>query len=185
MRPSRASLDGSETLRCVVAGEAFEGSPGRPVSPSGQLIVAGQAALPPFFLHCERNAFRGLPCRPLAVAWSEHAFETACFAGSAGFAAGADCPAAGTQECTASQPAFQPYWGQPAVRNHRGSWKRRHHSKPGPRLDPTRPLLPWAAQLFCAAKSLFDHLVGTQQDRLRHRQTERLGGLEVDDHLGA
>jgi hypothetical protein len=30
---------------------------------------------------------------------------------------------------------------------------------------------------------LFDHLVGAQQDRLRHRQTERLGGLEVDHHL--
>ena len=31
------------------------------------------------------------------------------------------------------------------------------------------PLLPSAVQLFCAAKSLFDHLVGTQQNRLRHR----------------
>src|SRR5215471_6464316 len=31
--------------------------------------------------------------------------------------------------------------------------------------------------------SLFDHLVSTQQDRLRHRQTERLGGLEVHGHL--
>jgi hypothetical protein len=29
------------------------------------------------------------------VAWSEHAFEIACFAGSVGFAAGADCPATG------------------------------------------------------------------------------------------
>jgi hypothetical protein len=57
--------------------------------------MSAQAALPPFFLHLERNAFRGLPCRPLAVAWSEHAFEIACFAGSAGFAAGADCPATG------------------------------------------------------------------------------------------
>jgi hypothetical protein len=57
--------------------------------------LSAQAALPPFFLHLERNAFRGLPCRPLAVAWSEHAFEIACFAGSAGFAAGADCPATG------------------------------------------------------------------------------------------
>src|SRR5215467_4052475 len=34
---------------------------------------------------------------------------------------------------------FQPYWGKPAVRNDRGGlWKRRHHSKPGPRHDPTR-----------------------------------------------
>src|SRR4249920_2200641 len=29
--------------------------------------------------------------------------------------------------------------GKPAVRNDRGSRKRRHHSKPDPRLDPTRP----------------------------------------------
>jgi hypothetical protein len=45
------------------------------------------------------------------------------------------------------------------------------------------PELPSTVQLFCAAKSLLDHLVGTQQDRLRHGQTKRLGGLEVDDHL--
>jgi hypothetical protein len=32
---------------------------------------------------------------------------------------------------------------------------------------------------------LFDHLVGAKQDRLRHRKAERLGGLEVDDHLDA
>src|SRR6516225_8912173 len=29
----------------------------------------------------------------------------------------------------------------------------------------------------------FDHLVGAQQDRLRHRKAERLGGLEVHCHL--
>jgi hypothetical protein len=45
------------------------------------------------------------------------------------------------------------------------------------------PLRPSAVQLFCAAKSLLDHLVGTQKNRLRHRKTERLGGLEVYDHL--
>src|SRR5262249_52421183 len=45
------------------------------------------------------------------------------------------------------------------------------------------PELTSAVQLFCGAKSLLDHLVGTQQDRLRHRQTERLGGLEVYGHL--
>jgi hypothetical protein len=28
-----------------------------------------------------------------------------------------------------------------------------------------------------------DHLVGAKQDRLRHRKAERLGGLEVYDHL--
>ncbi len=35
-------------------------------------------------------------------------------------------------------PAFQPYWGKPAVRNDRGRWKRRHHSKPATRHCPTR-----------------------------------------------
>ena len=36
-------------------------------------------------------------------------------------------------------PAFRPYRGKPAVRNDReGSRKRRHHSKPDPRLDSTR-----------------------------------------------
>jgi hypothetical protein len=36
-------------------------------------------------------------------------------------------------------PAFQPYWGKPAVRNDRGDgWKRRHHSKPVTRHCPTR-----------------------------------------------
>jgi hypothetical protein len=30
--------------------------------------------------------------------------------------------------------ALKPYWGKPAVRDFRGErWKRRHHSKPGPR----------------------------------------------------
>ena len=31
--------------------------------------------------------------------------------------------------------------------------------------------------------TLFDHLVGAQQYRLRHRKAERLGGLEVHGHL--
>ena len=38
-------------------------------------------------------------------------------------------------------------------------------------------------QTFCVARCLFDHLVSAQQDRLRHRKTERLGGLDVHDHL--
>jgi hypothetical protein len=38
------------------------------------------------------------------------------------------------------------------------------------------------SKLF-ALRNLLDHLVGTQQNRLRYRQAERLGGLEVDDHL--
>jgi hypothetical protein len=45
--------------------------------------------LPPFLLHAERKALRALPCRPFAVAWSEHALETAFLS------AGADCPATG------------------------------------------------------------------------------------------
>jgi hypothetical protein len=56
---------------------------------------AGQAALPPFLLHSDRNFLRSLPCRPLAVAWSEHSFETAFLSVSVGFAAAADGAAAG------------------------------------------------------------------------------------------
>jgi hypothetical protein len=33
---------------------------------------------PPRLLHLARNDFRALPCSPLALAWSEHAFEIAC-----------------------------------------------------------------------------------------------------------
>jgi hypothetical protein len=33
--------------------------------------------------------------------------------------------------------------------------------------------------------SLFDHLVGGGEQRLRHGQAERLGGLEVDHQLEA
>jgi hypothetical protein len=37
------------------------------------------------------------------------------------------------------RPALELYRGKPAVRNLRGGrWKRRHHSKPGPRHRPTR-----------------------------------------------
>jgi hypothetical protein len=32
-------------------------------------------------------------------------------------------------------------------------------------------------------QQLFDDLVGAQPDRWRHGKTERLGGLEVQDHL--
>jgi hypothetical protein len=33
------------------------------------------------------------------------------------------------------------------------------------------------------SNQLLDHLVGAQQDRLRHSKAERLGGLEVHSHL--
>jgi hypothetical protein len=46
--------------------------------------------------------------------------------------------------------------------------------------DPKRAL---AAKVFCVARFLFDHLVGAQQNRLRHSKAECLGGLEVDDKL--
>ena len=37
----------------------------------------------------------------------------------------------------------------------------------------------------CRAGSLLDDLVGAQQHRMRNRQSERLGRLEVDDQLEA
>jgi hypothetical protein len=45
------------------------------------------------------------------------------------------------------------------------------------------PLRASAVQMFCVTKSLFDHLVGTQHDRLRYHQTERFRGLEVYGRL--
>src|SRR3954452_22287682 len=46
------------------------------------------------------------------------------------------------------------------------------------------PLLPWAANLFCAAKFFsFDHLVGTAEQRDREHETERFGGFHVDDQF--
>src|SRR5450631_2237082 len=35
-------------------------------------------------------------------------------------------------------PTFQPYWGNPPYGMIGGSTRRRHHAKPGPRLDPTQ-----------------------------------------------
>jgi Helix-turn-helix len=46
------------------------------------------------------------------------------------------------------------------------------------------PLRPSSANLFCTANVLlFDHLVGAQQNRWGYGKAERLGGLEVQDHL--
>src|SRR3974390_770010 len=47
-----------------------------------------------------------------------------------------------------------------------------------PRPDSHRLIAPALAGAFS-----LDHLVGTQQDRLRHGEAERLGGLEIDHQL--
>jgi hypothetical protein len=60
--------------------------------PATRIVL--QAALPPFLWHAERKVLRALPCRPLAAAWSEHAFETAFLAPEAGLATEAGCAAA-------------------------------------------------------------------------------------------
>lgn len=93
-----------------------------------------QVALPSFFLQDERNFLRSLPCKPLALAWSEHSLETvdfsvvdfaigvglaagAAFAAGAGadFAAGAGAGAAGV--CANAGPATSASVRAEAVRN--------------------------------------------------------------------
>ena len=70
---------------------------------------------------------------------------TKCTKGGCKLDGGRRMPGAGLsrrspRKAPLGQPAFQPYWGKLAVRNDRGDRrKRRHHSKPDPRLDPTRP----------------------------------------------
>ena len=54
-----------------------------------------------------------------------------------------------TGKAPSDTPAFQPYWGKPAVRMIGGRWKRRHHSKPDSRHRPTRPM---AAGLVATCK---------------------------------
>jgi hypothetical protein len=41
----------------------------------------------------------------------------------------------------------------------------------------------WDVCVPIADICLFDHLVGEQQERLAHREAERLGRLEVDDEF--
>src|SRR5215831_6575966 len=67
-----------------------------------------------------------------------------------------------------------------------GSRRRRHHSKPGPLVDPTR--LPLAAVSRCSntgvqRPDLLDHLVGELLEVQRHVEAKHLGGLEVDHQL--
>src|SRR6202162_4105762 len=70
---------------------------------------------------------------------------TKCTKGGCKLDGGRRMPGAGLRrrsprKAPLGQSAFQPYWGKLAARNDRGgSRKRRHHSKPDPRLDPTRP----------------------------------------------
>src|SRR4051794_32826789 len=58
------------------------------------------------------------------------------------------------------------------------------HSLPSGRYSLTWAGLPPAgSHQLCLAHS-FDHLVGAQQERCRHLNAERLGGLEIDRQLG-
>src|SRR5262249_112647 len=48
----------------------------------------GYSILPPLRLHSDLNFLRSLPCKPLALAWSEQAFEIAFLSVAAAAAAG-------------------------------------------------------------------------------------------------
>ena len=52
--------------------------------------------------------------------------------------------------------------------------------RPAPAMAVTGHFRTLAAQQMAL---LFDHLVGAQQNRLRHGEAERLGGLQVYDRL--
>jgi hypothetical protein len=86
-----------QAVRTFAATGQAAAEAGQAAAEAGQAAAAeaDQAALPPFLLHSDRNFLRSLPCRPLAVAWSEHSFETAFLSVSVGFAAAADGAAAG------------------------------------------------------------------------------------------
>ena len=64
---------------------------------------------------------------------------------------------------------------------HSGKQQRQPHEAGSLQLEPPRP----ARQPSGLAPSprLFNHLVGTDEQYFRERQTERLGGLGVDDKL--
>src|SRR5436309_6074774 len=46
-----------------------------------------------------------------------------------------------------------------------------------------RCLVPTADPRSCSKRMLFEHLVGAENNRWRYCETERLGGLEVDDEF--
>ena len=77
---------------------------------------------------------------------------TKCTKGGCRLDGGRRMPGAGSsrrspRKAPLGQSVFQPYWIKLAVRNDRGgSRKRRHHSKPDPRLDPTRPFRTWSVR---------------------------------------
>jgi hypothetical protein len=53
----------------------------------------------------------------------------------------------------------------------------------GALMSPFDPLPPSAIQSSCVAVFLFDQLVRAQQDRCRHIEAKRLGGLHIEHGL--
>ena len=54
---------------------------------------------------------------------------------------------------------------------------------PSDRSVANDPLRASAAKVFCVARFLLDQLVGGCEERFRHLDAERLGGLQVDDEV--
>jgi len=57
------------------------------------------------------------------------------------------------------------------------------HARRNAALVPSRVSGPTPLGPYVGGRSLFDLLVRAQQNRWRYGKTERLGGLEVQDHL--
>src|SRR5437899_1495427 len=55
--------------------------------------------------------------------------------------------------------------------------------KEPPFAPPSRSLVTFLSRLSVVFSGLLDHLIRSQQESLRNRQTERLGCFEVDDQL--
>ena len=124
-----------------------------PIKPHFTLIrLRKTLALPPMRLRKLDVLLGGLPQKiSLASTHCRHRGQhgttvvtTRCTKGGGKLDVGRRMPGAGLSrwrsgKAPLGKPAFQPYWGTPAVRNDREDrGKRRHHSKPDPRLDPTR-----------------------------------------------